>query len=148
MAIVWREEISVGNEEIDNQHKYLIDLINIIESAENCDLFEDTLTIYIDQLVSYTKVHFKREEEIQKGISFPFIDHHHKAHQKLIDQLEGVVGEFKKIKKTKTINIEPSQQKTGGSQQAVDHLFILLRDWLMHHILEEDMKMKGYFKEL
>ncbi len=147
MAIVWRDEISVGNEEIDNQHKYLIDLINIIESAVNCDLFEDALSIYIDQLVSYTKVHFRQEIEIQKEISFPFIEHHQKAHQNLANQLEEIVSEFKKIGTSKTLKIDPSKSKTEGFKKPVDHLFLLLRDWIIHHILEEDMKMKDYFKE-
>ncbi len=145
MAIIWREQMSVGSEEIDNQHKYLIDLINIIESAVNCNLFGNTLSIYIDQLVGYTKVHFEREIEIQKEINFPYIEHHIKEHQELVSHLKEIVEEFKKTETSKTITIDSSKSNSEEVQMAVDHLFPLLREWLVHHILEEDMKMKDFF---
>ena len=66
MPIMWRDQISVGNDAIDQDHKYLICLINSVELALSHEDTVKHLPIFIGQLVEYTKEHFIREEEIQK----------------------------------------------------------------------------------
>ena len=49
MSIAWRDDMSVGNEIIDNDHKYLISVLNTIEAAINCRAHVRTL---VSRLVS------------------------------------------------------------------------------------------------
>ena len=34
MSLVWRDQLSVGNNVIDSDHKYLIEIINRVEQIE------------------------------------------------------------------------------------------------------------------
>ncbi len=33
MSLVWREQLSVGNDAIDADHKHLIDIVNLVENC-------------------------------------------------------------------------------------------------------------------
>lgn len=72
MAILWRNKMAIGNAEIDDDHRYLISLINAIEAAVNCGIERKVLSTHLSELFAYTEKHFKREEEIQAQIQFPF----------------------------------------------------------------------------
>ncbi len=43
MAVMWQEEMRVGNAKIDNDHKYLISIINTIEAAMDCEASSEEL---------------------------------------------------------------------------------------------------------
>lgn len=86
--------MSVGNDEIDNDHKYLIRLINTIEAAVNCCVCVEVLKSSGGQLMSYTKDHFEREQKLQVNIHFQFRDAHKQEHEKLIDRLDSINKEF------------------------------------------------------
>ena len=71
--IPWSEDLSVGLEEIDEQHKILINLINrlfneaILKRADKA-LISDIL----DELIQYTIVHFAVEESLEPIRKFLF----------------------------------------------------------------------------
>ena len=70
MPIVWRDQLNIGNDQIDTEHRYLICLFNSIELCLKQKDAINSLPIFIDQLFSYTKEHFTREEHLQKKIGF------------------------------------------------------------------------------
>lgn len=132
MPIIWRNEMSVGNTELDNDHKYLISLINVIEAAVNSRFRDKVLLPHVSELFIYTEEHFAREEKIQADIKYP--ETHKQKHRDLIKQLQAVRGTFEAHAKGEYYNT------------AVNELFDVLKAWLIDHILNEDMKMKPYFK--
>ena len=129
--ILWREEMSVDNDTIDNDHKYLICMINTFEAAITCNVSTKVLKGHVTELMTYTEEHFVREEKIQEQIQFPYLDFHRKKHQELIQRLkhvrEGITDD----------------NKHDVYKKEVPNLITILRDWLIHHILNEDMKMKA-----
>ena len=70
MTIIWREQMSVGNTLLDNEHKYLLKQVNAVEEAINTEDNHDILVETLDHLVEYTKTHFEHEERIQAKINF------------------------------------------------------------------------------
>jgi len=129
MPITWRSKMSVGNPMIDNDHKHLIDLINDYESAvgaKDIDLLRTTF----DGLLRYTKSHFNREETLMQAIHFKHFQEHRSAHEKLVVDLhrfhEGLLDSDKPV-----------------SLKAVSQF---LHDWLINHVLDEDMKMKPFLE--
>lgn len=133
MPIKWREQMSVGNHTIDMDHRLLICKINMIELALQAPGEEMiNLTVALDELEDYTKVHFKREEKLQIAMSYPKYDEHKFQHQELVSRLMEI--------KKQILGISvPSQL----AEQA-PKLTKLLRDWLMDHVFTEDMKLKPY----
>lgn len=92
------------------------------------------LLTHISELLAYADEHFSQEENIQAEIGFPFRDTHKREHENLTNQLHAI-----------RINLE-SHQDYKWRESAVQGLFDALRDWLLNHILNEDLKMRDYFK--
>jgi hemerythrin len=126
--VEWTDELSVGIEEIDVQHKMLVSLIN--------RLYDETIVLrprleiladILNELVEYTIIHFAVEESLFRIFDYPAADIHTQHHNALKAQ---VLDLQKKVQHGEvTVNTE---------------LLLFLKKWLQHHILEED-KLYGPF---
>lgn len=135
MTILWREEMSVGNEIIDNDHKYLISIINAFDSAVECKVHVNILLSYVTQLLDYSHVHFEREQKIQEEISFPYRDHHRQEHNHLIKRLTLIQKDL------------VAHTDTESYETDIPRFIQILRDWLLDHVLKEDMRMKEFLTD-
>jgi hemerythrin len=127
MGLQWRDQLSVGNNVIDSDHKYLIETINRVEQSvgtqNRCEL-----AAAFDALVQYSRAHFDREEKIAIAIGYKHVTHLNQSHQNLLLQLDRLRGD------TDAFGLEwPSD--------AVDHFTNILRDWLIDHVTREDQLM-------
>ena len=139
MPILWREQMSVGNMLIDDDHKYLICLINTAELALKTPENIDTLSVIIQQLVRYTEEHFAREEKIQLKARFPHYADHKMEHQSLVQQLNDI---------KENVRAADPESNEQISAQAAAELVNLLRVWLLEHILKLDKRMEPYLRKL
>jgi len=71
MPVFWKPELSVKNELIDQDHRYLFSLFNCLELALKNDESLKYIPDFLEQLFKYTKEHFEREEIIQCRIKYP-----------------------------------------------------------------------------
>jgi hemerythrin len=119
--ISWSDEFSVGIQEIDEQHKCLVELINKLYTGlaakDNTVAVEQVL----DELVNYTRVHFAVEECLMRLFAYPDYDAHKQTHDNLVER----VGQFQ------------SQYKSGDHKVGMD-LLLFLKEWLLHHISKVD----------
>ena len=69
--IEWSNELSVGIEEIDAQHKVLVDLLNQTHGAIQQRHIAQVTNDIIDQLSEYTRVHFAVEESLMRILHYP-----------------------------------------------------------------------------
>ena len=67
IQFVWEEKFSVGNEDIDTQHKGLFSLGNELFEASRTQ----SIKPIIMRLYKYTREHFSSEEEMMKRIGYP-----------------------------------------------------------------------------
>lgn len=144
MPIVWREQISVGNNIIDQDHKYLLCLVNSVELALKHEDTVECLPVYIQQLVDYTREHFAREESIQKKAQFPLIDEHKREHMRILDKLSELV-------KVVDDYIEKKRRDALGLEEEADlnqKIMELARHWILDHVLKEDKRMEYYLRKL
>ncbi|MDO8466412.1 MAG: bacteriohemerythrin [Gallionella sp.] len=125
MGLVWKEQLSVGNDVIDADHKHLIGIINLVEKSL-VTINRSDLTLALDSLTQYSKVHFAREEKIADAAGYTQIPHLHKSHEALLKKLDQVKQEI-------------GDEWTASS---VERFIIMLRDWLINHVIKEDMLMK------
>lgn len=136
MPIQWRKQMSVGNLIIDLDHRYLLSLINQVEYALRHPEESENLRMALDQLSDYAREHFAREEKLQLRIQFRGYMPHKMAHQSLLDRLDRIIGEI--------LEESDPEQLTARSEE----ITTLLRDWLLDHVLKEDMKMKSDLESL
>lgn len=120
---VWSEGFSVGVQEMDDQHKVLIDMINAIHSNRDASVAADIL----QKMVDYTELHFRREETLLRGILYRELGMQLREHKAFLDKTR-----------------EFATQDTAAPLLH-DQLAAYLRNWLSHHILEVDMKYKQAF---
>jgi len=129
--IEWSDMYSVGYEDIDNQHKKLVELINQMFSAFAEGKADEILTPIIDELVNYTKYHFDLEEKYFYKYNYPDTDKHVELHQGFI---------------TSIINFKDADNKKKGNTQY--EVFNYIKKWLVDHILGADMEYSIFFKKL
>ncbi len=136
MAIIWRKGMSVGNDIIDHDHHFMINFINTIELVLQKPEEKEMLLAVIEQLREYASNHFRREESIQRRIQYPQSIHHKNEHTQLMKDIDSLIIEIESTKSAEEI-----ANRSEG-------IIGVLRDWLINHVLKEDMKLKPYLEIL
>jgi len=125
----WDESFEGGIAEIDSQHIKLVEMINDLHDAMMVGKGADLLGSLLEQLIDYTEYHFDEEEKIFEKNGFPDLAYHKEEHRILTEQVKTFM----------------SRHDEGLFKNAVK-ANRFLRDWLMNHILEKDMKAMAYIK--
>jgi hemerythrin len=126
--IDWSDELSVGIEEIDEQHKVLIGLVNKMHEAIHQRHGSAVVGEILDELAGYTKIHFAVEESLMRILHYPGYEEHHEQHQDLLQQV-----------------VELQEKVASGKSSVSFELLHFLKTWLTKHILKEDMSYSGFF---
>ena len=100
MELEWEPGFATGNEYIDLQHRYFVDLINRVGVV-----FRETDDVaYKEKLISelrkYADFHFTSEENIATSIGLPGVSAHHQRHQELLEEFNHHAEELNKNSKT------------------------------------------------
>ena len=127
-AFVWNMCFVTGLEDVDTQHKRLVELINRVGKAVTAG---DThagegLASVLDELEDYAKSHFELEESLMYrfGLATSFVDAHNAFHDRFFEDL-----------------LRMRVAAEGGSTDAGRALLDFLIHWLAHHILGTDQLM-------
>ena len=136
MTILWRPLMAVGDATVDADHQTLIELINAVELILLAGGGRAKLATSLDQLSTYAKEHFEREEGLMRHTGFGGLEHHHQAHRGLRSQLV-----------TLRTSIETAADDALPPEE-VERLAALLRHWLLDHVFKEDMLLKPFLKSL
>lgn len=124
----WSDDFSVGIEEIDAQHKELVDLLNQLHEAIHEHHGRDTSRAILDKLADYTRTHFAVEESLMRVTNYPDFAQHKQNHEDLIAQVQAL------------------QEKLDNGQAAITfELLHFLKVWLTRHINEADKRFGAFF---
>ncbi len=122
----WTTDLSVGVEASDDDHKRLIDLLNQLAEGISFGQGKEIIGKILDDLESYTRYHFAREEEFFERTGYPAADHK-REHRELVEQV---------------VTLQ-SRYKTGETALAMETLNIL-KKWLTDHIQGADAKYTSH----
>jgi len=129
MAFInWTDELSVGVELFNNDHKQLISLANRLHDSITVGSQQAVLVPILDELVNYTKFHFGREEKMMIKYAYPDYIKHKFEHDALIEKVH-----------------DYSDQVSSGKTSISLSLIGFLKEWLVNHIMVTDMKYKTFF---
>lgn len=117
--IEWSDELNIGIEVIDHQHRRIVDYINDLEHAHQEHDRAEVQQV-VEELVDYTQSHFGFEEEIMREAGYPFLTAHRRVHELFVRR----VGEY--------------QQRWALGEDVTEELQRMLRTWLLNHIRRED----------
>jgi hemerythrin-like metal-binding protein len=127
----WDENLAVGSDLIDTEHKQLFkfaaDLHRAMLERRAATVVHDLL----DQLVAYTVTHFGHEEALMRETRYPDRENHFKLHKNLIDRVASL------------------QRDVAAGKSAVSvPLMDFLKNWLLHHIGEEDQRVADHARRV
>lgn len=125
-SLEWQDSWSVGNADLDNDHKRLIAIIQTIGQYRTRATDLGRLTHHLED---YTKVHFAREEAMMEAAGVPGLAAHKKQHQAFVEWLSAVRKSFSATHEARGL--------------LIDDVDDYLRRWLTDHILKTDMGYKG-----
>ena len=123
MDFEWQSDFETGNEFVDLQHRYFLDLINRVgTNFKNTDdaAYKEKLII---ELRKYADFHFTSEENIATALNLPGISSHHQRHMELMEEF----------------NHHATVLNTGS--ETTDEFLEFLTDWLIGHTVYEDKNL-------
>ena len=88
MAILWKENLSVGVNEIDNQHKELFNRINNLLDACTRGKGSEEIKRTLNFLSDYVISHFGTEENLMVRYNYPDYTSHKEKHEKFKKNLQ------------------------------------------------------------
>ncbi len=133
MAIGWTEDLSVGVELIDQQHKTWFEKANQLFEAGKAGKAKDYIERMFLFLDDYTKMHFRDEERYMQSIRYPEYDAQKKMHTNFIAELDKLKKEYK---------------ESGGNIVVIINANQMIVNWLVNHISMQDKKIGVYAKGL
>jgi hemerythrin-like metal-binding protein len=90
----WKDEYSVGIEEVDHEHKELIALINqLYGQLESADA-KLTVPAFFGDLLTAIGAHFALEEKLMRERSYGRLEQHKADHERLLDELRDIMDAF------------------------------------------------------
>ncbi len=124
----WNESFINGVSEFDNQHKYLVELVNKLYKGMKLGHSNDAVGRILAELIDYTSSHFVCEEKLMSENQYPDYDNHVKIHQELVAKVVDFQNKF----------------QAGEATVSLD-LLEFLKDWLIDHIKGVDRKYGSFF---
>ena len=125
--LVWDHVLSVGVDEVDDDHRKLVNLFNMLNHSVTEEDDPEYLAAILEELINCTAWHFSHEERLMLKHGYEGLAEHKEEHKEL-------------VKSAKEL-----QQKIlqAGNLVATEDIEFLER-WLTEHILTTDMRMGSY----
>jgi hemerythrin len=131
MGIVWNDLLSIGVEEIDDQHKRIFDTFNVFMAACRAGHGTEKLNDLLWFLSSYVATHFANEERLMQKIGFPGYQEHHQRHTDFVAEIDKLMGRF---------------VQEGPTEELVALVKKFISIWLTDHISVMDWNIGQYIK--
>ena len=125
--IVWDDSLSVDVDEIDDDHRKLVDLFNMLSDSLTEGDSADYIDAVLEELISCTVWHFRHEERLMLKYKYKQFEEHKTEHNELIDSVRELQKNFQL--ENKSLSNDDIEYLSG---------------WLTEHILGHDMKLGFY----
>ncbi len=131
IGITWSDMLSVKNEKIDSQHKWLVENLNAFLLAMMDGEGVDKIKGMLEKLGDYVVFHFEDEEKYLEKIAYPKLEEHKIIHKNFVEEL----GELAEV----LIEQGPSPELAIVLQEKVAL-------WLINHITVTDMDYRHFYE--
>jgi hemerythrin len=125
MALLeWKEEYATGIDDVDDEHKDLIDVINRLHELLLADDAKLTVPAFFARLIEGVSAHFALEERIMGESEYPDLAAHREDHERLLDEMRELVQAF-------------------GQAEEVDSVDLAMRlePWFSQHFATHDLRL-------
>lgn len=129
--IAWSKILSVGFDEIDDDHRKLIGIFNELNRAASNREPADYLAATLEELINCTAWHFSHEERLMLKHRYDELEAHRQEHRELIEAAR-----------------ELQRQIMEAGTAATDDPIVYLERWLTGHILTTDQRLGAFLSRV
>lgn len=134
MGISWREDLALGVEAIDSQHKELLARFDMLLASCKQGKGSQEVLHLLSFLDDYVITHFHDEEVLQRESGYPGYEDHHREH-------EGFIARLADLK-------QRMHSDEGVQIDLVLDTNKLLLDWLIRHISVRDREVGRHLRSV
>lgn len=127
-AIRWTPDLSVNIQEIDQQHRHLVEIIGELEHAMLQGADRAVMNDVVSELNAYVREHFTLEERWMAKHGYPGLHEHAAQHEAFIEKL-----------------LHFELDHLGGRAEVSRELLDFLIDWFKGHVTVYDQLYAQYF---
>ena len=128
----WRDSMALSVPVIDADHKRLFELLSRLRFLDLAGEDRRAIADALAELLLYTQTHFRREERLMELGGYPGLAAHRRLHRQFTDRVTEITARFGQ----------------NGAGLKTSSICDLLSNWLVDHVLGEDMKLKPYVEKL
>ncbi len=125
----WKQDYSVGIEDIDAQHKELVAILNELYDAMYAGQGREALGRVLNRLLGYARIHFAREEALMKDHGYPGYTEHKSKHEKMTRKVMELKKDF-----------------DAGVISSPVQISNFLKNWLSRHIMGTDREYGPFLR--
>lgn len=133
LRMEWQDTFSIGNQQLDSQHKKWIELYNrldaIMVGKDSQGGIEKRGEI-LKEMSDYVGYHFECEEEFMRSINYPNLEKHWRLHKNFRNIVDNAYREMQE-----------------GKLILGSEILSMLRRWMYDHITREDVKIRDFLAE-
>lgn len=129
--LVWSDILSVGVDEIDEDHRKLIHIFNILNHAVAEKESPEYLAATLEELINCTVWHFSHEERLMLKHRYDETAEHKAEHRDLIESAK-----------------ELQQEILGANKAVAEEHMVFLERWLTGHILTTDARLAAHLSRV
>jgi len=122
----WRDEYSLGVEELDYEHKDLFNRLNELHQELRHDSDKDRVSRCLGEIYARVNAHFALEENYMREQKYTGYDNHKSQHDNFLDDLREVSDRLI------SSGIDPAEREA---------LEIKLNNWVLGHFTTTDRDM-------
>ena len=119
----WRREYVTGEEDIDAQHKQILEIFETLAAAVGRTDEADVLGETVEAMAGYVEEHFGLEERLMADSGYPGFDAHHDLHRGFVRQV---------------LQLQRSLRADDVTPELLAETVTFLQRWFVEHITVAD----------
>lgn len=126
----WKESFNLGIDELDQQHRTFLEYLNECYTKVTAGSHKSVDPDMIAKLRQYAAVHFRREEELLRFVSYEDMERQQAEHIYFEKQILALEAEH-----------------DAAKPRNMESVFVFLREWFLKHVLVEDKRFVPFVKQ-
>lgn len=123
----WRDDFNIGIEEVDHEHRELIDRINALHVQLGGDRSDGRAEGFLGDILASVSAHFALEEKVMRARHYDGLADHKVDHERLLDELRDMMDEH-----------------ASGAVLDEDAFAARLAEWFSAHFRTQDARLHGF----
>lgn len=87
----WQENFRIGIEEVDHEHRQLIELINSLHAGLGSERAGERVEAFLGEIFADIAAHFALEERVMRERRYDALAAHKADHERLLDDLRDIM---------------------------------------------------------